>query len=115
MTDTSIASNNVISNTNTEIKATGNVIKAGVAALGMILSSNQMPAYSGDMTNNIPLLRYSLLPYNGSFPAHGTYPGVYSNISRRNYAERYSIIAESEWFNKAYKNKSLGEIVGIDV
>jgi hypothetical protein len=40
--------------------------------------------------------------------------GVYSNIAKYNYAERYRLMAQAEWFKKAYKNKSLGEVIGIE-
>jgi len=105
--DTSIISNNINNSINTEIKTTSNGVKASMLALGVFLSSNQMLINSIHITSNTFL--FSCV--DGSFSTNG----VYSNISRHNYAERYRVIANSQWFQKAYKNKSLGEIVGIDV
>jgi hypothetical protein len=91
----------------TEIKTPSNMLKVSALALGVILSSNQMPTTSVNITANTSILTR----IDGSLLTNG----VYSNISRYNYAERYRIITESEWFQKAYKNKSLGEIIGIDI
>ena len=33
---------------------------------------------------------------------------------KKDYRERYKRIAESEWFKKAYHNKSIGEIIPIE-
>jgi hypothetical protein len=106
--DTSSASHNLDNNTGTEIKTLNNTIKASVLALGVILSSNQMSATPPvNRTENISILsRIDGLLFTN---------GAYSNITRHNYAERYRIIAESDWFQKAYKNKSIGEIIGIDI
>jgi hypothetical protein len=93
--------------TGTEIKISNNRVKVSVLALGIILSSNQIPTNPINITASISILTR----IDGSLFANG----VYSNISRHNYAERYRIITESEWFQKAYKNKSLGEIIGIDI
>ena len=100
-------SNNSDNHLTTEIKTSNNAVKAGVLALGIILSSNQMPVDSTFITSNTSFLTC----IDGTISARG----VYSNISRYNYAERYKVIARSEWFRNAYKNKSLGEIVGIDI
>jgi hypothetical protein len=110
--DTSVTYTDFISNniqnqrTSTEIKSRSNVLKVGVVALGLALSSNQMQTNSIQITSSTLLLSC----IDGSFSTNG----VYSNRSRYNYAERYRIIAQSEWFKKAYKNKSIGEIIGIE-
>ena len=101
------ASNNYDNHLTTEIKTSSNAVKAGILALGIILSSNQMPVNPVFVTSNTSLLTR----IDGSISARG----VYSNINRQNYAERYKAIARSEWFQNAYENKSLGEVVGIDV
>jgi hypothetical protein len=105
--DTFSVPNNLGNYTGTETKTPNNKIKAGVLAFGIILSSNQMPTTPINITANTLILTC----IDGSLLTNG----VYSNISRHNYAERYKIITESEWFQKAYKNKSLGEIIGIDI
>jgi hypothetical protein len=101
---------NVNNSINTEVKTSSNTIKKGVMAgamvLGLILPSNQMYADKSYSTSNIRLL----LQADGSFSTNGGY----SNIHKHNYTERYQAIAKSEWFLNAYKNRSLGEIVGID-
>jgi hypothetical protein len=105
--DTSILSNNFDSQRiSTETKP-HNELKISMVALGLVLSNNQMPINSINVTSNI-IMRSCI---DGSFSTNG----VYSNIARYNYAERYRIIAQSAWFEKAYKNKSLGEIIGIEV
>jgi hypothetical protein len=98
---------NLESYISTEIKMPSNIIKAGTLALGIILSSNQMPASPVNVTANT-LISACI---DGSLLKNG----VYSNVRRHNYAERYKIITESEWFQKAYKDKSLGQIIGIDI
>jgi hypothetical protein len=103
--DTFSVSTNLDSYIGTEIKTSSNMIKA--SALGIILSSNQMPTTPFNITANTLILTC----VDGSLLTNG----VYSNISRHNYAERYRIITDSEWFQKAYKDKSLGEIIGIDI
>jgi len=105
--DTSVNSNNMDNSTNTEIRTTSNVIKASMLAFGVFLSSNQMLTKPIYITSNT--LLFSCV--DGSFSTNG----VYSNINKYNYAERYKSIAKSDWFQNAYKNKSLGEIVEIDV
>jgi len=41
--------------------------------------------------------------------------GLSSNIpNKKDFRNRYKQISESQWFNDAYENKSLGDLVGID-
>jgi hypothetical protein len=105
--DTFSVSNNLDNYINTEIKTPSNIVKTGILALGIFLSSNQMPTTPFNITSNTLILTR----IDGSLLTNG----VYSNIARHNYSERYRIIAKSEWFQKAYKNKSLGEIIGVDI
>jgi hypothetical protein len=105
--DTFSVSNNLDNYAGTEIRTPSNTVKVSILALGILLSSNQTPTASFNKTANISVLTR----IDGSLLTNG----VYSNIARHNYSERYRIITESEWFQKAYKNKSLGEIVGIDI
>jgi hypothetical protein len=104
--DTFSGFNNASDSVNTGIRTTSNKMKAGIVALGIILSSNQMLVDTANVTSNTSMLTR----IDGSFSTRG----VYSNIYRHNYADRYRAITKSEWFQSAYKNKSLGEIVGID-
>lgn len=41
--------------------------------------------------------------------------GLSSNIpQKKDFISRYKQISESQWFNDAYENKSLGDLIGID-
>ena len=41
--------------------------------------------------------------------------GLSSNIpQKKDFRNRYKQISKSQWFNDAYENKSLGDLVGID-
>ena len=91
---------------NTWIKPYSNVLKVGVAALGVVLSSNQMPAIVPNITTDSTSVITSI---DGILSTKG----VYSNV-RYSYAERYRQIAKSAWFKDAYQDKSLGEIKGIE-
>lgn len=38
----------------------------------------------------------------------------YLGFPKRNYMQRYKAIAESSWFERAYKGKSLGDYIEVD-
>jgi hypothetical protein len=105
--DTFSALNNQKAYVSTETKPHSNTAGWSVLALSLLLSSNQMPKPLSNKTDSISIAART----DGSFITEG----VYSNRVGYNYSERYKIITESEWFQKAYKNKSLGEIIGVDI
>jgi hypothetical protein len=100
---------NNINDQNTTISSynRNNFLKAGFLTFGIIISSNQIIDEAINATNSISVISR----------ADGTYSilGTYSNIFALDYTERYKNIAKSEWFIKAYKGKTLGDIIGIDL
>ena len=85
--------------------SSNNVVKAGVIALGIIFSSNQMPIIDSNITSTISRETY----IDGTFSTKGV-----CNTVRYSYAERYKQIAKTSWFQVAYKNRSLGETAGLE-
>ena len=102
--DNFLTSNRLPDQSDTGIKTSSNVLKASVVALGIILSSNQVPTIDSHITSTISQDTY----IDGTFSTKGVH-----NI-RYSYAERYKQIAKTSWFQDAYKNRSLGEITGLE-
>jgi hypothetical protein len=116
--DTFSIYNDVNNQINTETKPSSNVLRAGAMVFGMsIMLSSARIANQNQMPNQKLFAGASSVTGNSSQTyRHGTFSpqGIYSNIVRNNYSERYKNIVQSAWFQTAYRDKSLGEIVGIE-
>lgn len=72
--------------------------------IGLMLSAPQLETGSQAET-------CSLLSNTGNIEL----AGISSNIpQKKDFRNRYKQISDSQWFNDAYENKSLGDLVGID-
>lgn len=95
---------------NSDINFPNSLIKTSLIALAVVLSSNVSILADTETENVTTTTRIENYYEATSIPNAETF----SNIQKPNYLDRYSEISSSDWFTKAYDDRSLGDILGIE-
>lgn len=81
-----------------------------MAALAGALSMTMTPVLARDehaMASVVAVQTYD-------FSATYVQEARYASPQKKNFRERYAQMTKSEWFKKAYSNKSVGDIIEVD-
>ena len=81
-----------------------------MAALAGALSMTMTPVLARDEQVMDSVVMAQTYDYSATYVQETKYVSP----KKRNFRERYAQMAKSEWFKKAYNNKSVGDIIEVD-
>lgn len=81
-----------------------------MAALASALSMTTTPIYAHEEQALVSVVVEQTYDYSTTYVQEIRY----TNPDKKNFRERYARMVKSEWFQKAYNNKSVGDIIEVD-
>ena len=81
-----------------------------MAALAGALSMTMTPVLARDEQAMASVVAVQTYDFSATYVQEARY----ASPQKKNFRERYAQMTKSEWFKKAYSNKSVGDIIEVD-
>jgi len=81
-----------------------------MAALASALSMTTTPIYAREEQALVSVVMEQTYDYSATYVQDIRY----TNPDKKSFRERYARMVKSEWFKKAYNDKSVGDIIEVD-